>query len=173
MFGGAIETILNRIDRLKFAPKEKDVGIRKHLRGWSFKFQNYCQDYLPQGSQLSASLYWPTVFGLFRQELAPAGAFLLTDRHLMIIAEHKSWFWSLAKDETKYGATFTYFPRDRISRFQIHEHRRINILELTARTAPGTEQFQVSFPPEQTKPIKLLSGQLDRASSRRPEKMLG
>jgi hypothetical protein len=49
MFSGVIETIHNRIDQLKFAPKEKDAGIRKHWEGWSFKFQNYCQDYLPPG----------------------------------------------------------------------------------------------------------------------------
>jgi hypothetical protein len=173
MFSGVIETIHNRIDQLKFAPKEKDAGIRKHWEGWSFKFQNYCQDYLPPGSQLSASLYWPTVFGLFRRELAPAGAFLLTDRHLMSIAEHKSWFWSLAKDETKYGATFTYFPRSRISSLQIHEYRRINILELTAHAAHGAEQFQVPFPTEETERIKLLLGELDRASSQHAEKVIG
>jgi hypothetical protein len=83
-----------------------DPKILKQFRTWSFKFQNYSLDYLPPGSQLSASFYWPTVFGLFRQELAAAGAILLTDRHLVIIAEEKSGFWFGPKDETKYGVGF-------------------------------------------------------------------
>jgi len=169
MFSGVIETVLNRIDGLKDPPKGRDSEILKHFRGWSFKFQNYGQDYLLPGCRLSASLYWPTVFGFFRRELAAAGALLLTDRHLVIIAEERSSFWFRPRDETKYGAAITYFPCSRILGFVIHKYRRINILELTVHGGHGAEQFQVPFPMEETERITSLLGQFERASSQHLE----
>jgi hypothetical protein len=173
MFTGAIDTILNCIDGLKTASKGKDQEISRHLQGCSFKFQNYFRDYLPAGSRLSESLYWPTVFGFFCRELAPAGALLLTDRHLLAIVDEKSSSWFRSKDETKYGVNIAYFPRTRISRFQIHEHRRINILELTVHSAHGAEQFHVPFPMEETERITSLLGQFERAGSQHPEMAIG
>jgi hypothetical protein len=173
LFSGVIETVLNRIDELKTPPKGNDSEIIEQIRDWSFKFQNYGRDYLPPGSRLSASLYWPTVFGFFRRELAAAGALLMTDRHLVIIAEEKSRFWFRPRDETKYGAAITYIPRSRISGFQIHEHRRINILEVAVHRERGGDEFQVAFPMEETERITSLLGRFERVGSQHHEMAIG
>jgi hypothetical protein len=173
LFCGVLETVLNRIDGLKPAPKGNDPEILEQFRGWSFKFQNYGQDYLLPGSRLSASLYWPTVFGFLRRELAAAGAILITDRHLVIIAEEKSRFWFRPRDETKYGATISYLPCGRISGFQIYERRRINILEMAVHSGHGGEPFQVQIPIEETERITSLLGRFGRTSSQHHEMAIG
>ena len=65
------------------------------------------------------------------EKLAPAVAMLLTDRHIVLIAEEKSSRWFHFRRHAKYGAIITYFPLNRFTKeFRIDPHSRFGILEL-------------------------------------------
>ena len=158
MYTKAIHRILHFIHDIENCSSEDDRSILTDLKDWPLKFRNLGWLFLPPRSRLLRALHWPTVLGVFRRELAPAAALFLTDRHLMIMAEEKSRAWFVERDRTKYGAIITYFPRSRISGFQIQEHRRFHILELEAQGAHGAKKFQLLFPPERNEEVtKLMS----------------
>jgi hypothetical protein len=147
-YTSAIEQVLNSIDGIWHPSGERDKKILQDLKDWPLKFRNFGWGYLPAGSKLLNTIYWPTVFGRFGREFASAGAIFLTDRHLVVIAEERSRSWFEKRDRTRYGATITYLPRTRISGFKIQERRRFRVLELEAHAAHGTKKFQVFFPTE-------------------------
>jgi hypothetical protein len=164
-YTNASEHVLNSIDAIWHPSGERDKKILQDLKSWPLKFRNYGWHYLPPGSKLLDALHWPTVFGRFGREFAPAGSIFLTDRHLLVIAEERSRSWFQKKDRTRYGATITYLPRTRISGFQIRERRRFSVLELTAQSARGAEEFQVLFPTEYREEVPKLLGQAFPARS--------
>jgi hypothetical protein len=160
LYGKALYQILDSIDGKTTPPWRKDDAITAALLDWPLKFRNLGLLHVPPASPLLGQLYWPTILGGFRRELAPAGALFLTDRHLIVVVEERSSAWFRKKDEVTYGASITYFPRGRLSGFQIQEHRRFHILELEAEGLAGAEEFQVLFPPENDQEIAKLLSQL-------------
>jgi hypothetical protein len=59
------------------------------FRDWPMKFRNEAKRYWPSGQRLLAALRWPTVCGESRQEIAPAGALLITVRELVLISDEQ------------------------------------------------------------------------------------
>jgi hypothetical protein len=158
MYTNAIQRVLNLIDDVPDPAVKKDRKIFTYLKGWPHKFRNLGWDYLPPGISLLDALHWPTILGGFRRELGPAVALFLTDRHLVILADERSRSWFVKKGHIKVGVIVTYFPRSRISGFQIQKHNRFHVLELEASGAHSAACFQVRFPPEyQEKVVQLVS----------------
>ena len=89
-------------------------------------------------------------------------AMLLTDRHIVIIAEEKSSRWFHFRHHAKYGAIITYFPLNRLADFRIDPHRRFSILELQGHEGHGGERLEIMFPPEKREAV---SGLMEKASS--------
>jgi hypothetical protein len=156
LYTDAIEHVLNSIDGIWHPSGERDKKILQDLANWPLKFRNYGWHCLPYGSKLLNALHWPTVFGRFGREFAAAGALFLTDRHLVVIAEERSRSWFQKKDRTRYGVIITYFPRSRISGFQVQNRRRMRVLELEAHARQGAEKFQVLFPTEYQEEVTRL-----------------
>jgi hypothetical protein len=158
MYTKAIQRVLNLIDDVTGPVIEKDRRILTYLESWPHKFRNSGWDFLPPGSSILDALHWPTILGSFRRELEPAAALFLADRHIVSLADQRSRSWFVKKDSINYGVIVTYFPRSRISGFQIREHNRFHILELQASCVHGAECFQVRFPPEyREKVVGLIS----------------
>lgn len=157
MYLKAIQRVLSLVDGIKEPAVEKDRKIMNYLETWPHKFRNSGWDFLPPGSSLLDAFHWPTILGAIRQELGPAAALFLTDRHLVSLADTQSRSWIVKKDEINYGTIVTYLPRTRLSGYQIQKHNRFHVLELETSTVNGSERFQVRFPPEvQDKVVELL-----------------
>jgi hypothetical protein len=158
MYVKAIQRVLSLMDGIKEPAAEKDQKVMKYLETWPHKFRNSGWDFLPPGSSLLGAFHWPTILGAFRQELGPAAALFLTDRHLVSLADTRSRSWIVKKGEINYGTIVTYLPRSRLSGYQIQRHNRLHVLELETSTPHGAARFRVRFPPElQDKVVELIS----------------
>jgi len=91
LYSGAIRDLLDGIDGAHSPGTLLDPNSRLMLQGWPLKFQNYAVIYMPRGSPLMIAVHWDTLRGAFGREIAPSAALLLTDRHLVVIAEEKSF----------------------------------------------------------------------------------
>jgi hypothetical protein len=142
----AIQDILNAIDGNKEAGAKQDWHKSPLLRDWPLKFRNISIIYAPANSTLIDGLHWTAVYGGFRRQLAPAAAMLLTDRHIMIIAEEKPSGWFQFRPPPDYGEIITYFPLKRLAKFDIHRSARLCVLELEGHGGHGGEKLVIMFP---------------------------
>ena len=88
--------------------------------------------------------------------MAPAAALLLTDRHIIVIAEEKPYGWFQFRERSHYGETITYFPLDRLASFRINEHSRFDILEIVGHEGHGSERLEVILPRDQKEGVTRL-----------------
>jgi hypothetical protein len=65
-----------------------------------------------------------------RRKIGPSAALLLSDRHLVLIAEEKSFRRFGFRRDAKYGGIITYIPRRRLARHETTEQRRARKLTL-------------------------------------------
>jgi hypothetical protein len=99
---------------------------------------------------------WNDIYGRFHRRLAPAAALLLTDRHIIVIAEEKPSSWFQFRARPQYGELITYIPLDRIASFRIAEHSRFHILEIVGHERHGIEKLEIMFPHDQANAVKRL-----------------
>jgi hypothetical protein len=98
----AIELILAGIDPAPGTVTENERNEASMFEHWPMKFRNEARRYWPRGQRLLAALRWPAVYGESKQELAPAGALLITERELVLISdERKSSAEASFEDESK------------------------------------------------------------------------
>jgi hypothetical protein len=145
LYHEAIDLVLDGIDRTRASRSEKDRGASEMLRDWPLKFRNEVLEYLPKGQRLLAATQWPAILGGFRRELAPAGALLVTERELVLIAEEKAPDWSHG-DWAKYGGIITYFPLARLADFHVGQQDRFGVLALYVHASHGGERLEILFP---------------------------
>ncbi len=145
VYSEAVQGILDAIDGTEHASTNRDFSRSSILVGWPLKFRNFSIIYMPEKSQLLDGVYWNEIRDGFGRELAPAVAMLLTDRHIVLIAEEKSSRWFSFRHHTKYGAIITYFPLNRLTDFRIHPHSRFSILELQGHSGQGGEKLEIMF----------------------------
>jgi hypothetical protein len=112
--------------------------------------------YLPEKSRLLDAVYWKEIRGSFNRELGPATALMLTDRHIVLIAEEKGIGWFQFRRHTKHGAVITYFPLDRFVDFHIKAHKRFSILELDGCESQGRERIEVMIPTDKQEVVSRL-----------------
>ena len=162
VYSEAIQDILDAIDGKEHASINRDCSRSSLFLGWPLKFRNFSIIYMPEKSQLLDGVYWNEIRGGFSRELAPAVAMLLTDRHIVIIAEEKSFRWFHFRHHAKYGAIITYFALNRLGDFRIDPHSRFGILELEGHKGHGGEKLEIMFPPDKREAVSRL---MEKASS--------
>jgi len=92
----------------------------------------------------------------FHRQVAPAAAIVLTDRHLMIVAEEKPTRWFQFRPDTHYGEIISYFPLDRLANFGIHRKSRFCVLELEGQRPHEGERLQIMFPLDKQEEVSRL-----------------
>jgi hypothetical protein len=142
----AVQDVLDAMDGKESIVAQQERKVDPTVRDWPLKFQNVTITYTPRGSKLVDGVYWNAIYGGFRRELSPATALLLTDRHIILIAEEKSTSWFRSRREARYGEIITYFPLNRMAKFQLDPQNRFNILELEGYTEHGGEKLEIVFP---------------------------
>jgi hypothetical protein len=161
----ALQNILDEIDQ-NVKSKEDSNWVRSELlRQWPIKFRNVSIIYAPRGSRLLDGVQWNDIYGGFHRQLAPAAAILLTDRHLMVIAEEKPSGWFQFRSRPQYGEIITFFPLDRLASFRISEHSRFDILEIVGHEGQGKETLEIVFPHDQAKAMTRLMKEASLAPS--------
>jgi hypothetical protein len=152
----AIQDILDAIDEKEHAAAKRDWIRSSMVSGWPLKFRNLAIIYLPEKSRLLDAVYWKEIRGSFNRELGPATALMLTDRHIVLIAEEKGIGWFQFRRHTKHGAVITYFPLDRLVDFHIKAHKRFSILELDGCESQGRERIEVMIPTDKQEVVSRL-----------------
>jgi hypothetical protein len=161
LYREAIDLVLDGIDRTRASQSEKDRGTAEVLKDWPFKFRNEVLQYLPKGQSLLAAAQWPAIRGGFRRELAPAGALLVTERELVLIAEEKAPDWYYG-EWAKYGGIITYFPLARLADFHVGQQDRFGVLALHVHASHGGERLEILFPSDHERAV---SKAMDRVRS--------
>jgi len=162
LYSTAIRDLLDGIDDAHSPGTLLDPNSRLMLQDWPLKFQNYAVIYMPRGSPLITAVHWDTLRGAFGRETAPSAALLLTDRHLVVIAEEKSFHRFGFRRDAKYGGIISYIPRRRLVRYDITEQRRARSLILELRIRDTTEKLELLFPTEKCTEVLRLVQQTER-----------
>jgi hypothetical protein len=81
----AIDLMLASLDPARTAASEKGRHQTSMFEAWPMKFRNEAERYWPRGQRMLAAIQWPAN----PQQLAPAGALLMTERELVLISEGK------------------------------------------------------------------------------------
>ena len=165
VYSKAVQDILDAIDGKEHASTHLDWSRSSIFKGWPLKFRNFSIIYMPEQSQLLDGVYWNEIRGGFSRELAPAVAMLLTDRHIVLIAEERSFRWFNFRRHPKYGAIITYFPLNRLADFRIDPHSRFSILELQGHEGHGGEKLEIMFPLEKREAVSRLMRKAPSPSS--------
>ena len=160
-----LQNILDKIDNNLEGKVESNWRGSKVLREWPLKFRNVSNIYAPRGSRLLDGVQWGEIYGGFHRQLAPAAALLLTDRHIIIVAEEKPSGWFQFRERSHYGEIITYFPLDRLASFRISEHPRFDILEIVGHEGHGSETLEILLPHERADAVKRLLKEASFASS--------
>jgi hypothetical protein len=150
-----LQSILDRIDN-NIDKTPSSWGASDILRQWPIKFRNVSNIYAPRNSRLIDGIQWSDIYGGFHRQLAPAAALLLSDRHIVVIAEEKPNGWFQFREPSHYGETITYFPLDRLAGFRINEHSRFDILEIVGHEGHGSEKLEVILPRDQKEGVTRL-----------------
>jgi hypothetical protein len=173
LYQEAVQILLNGIEGGSyFVPRSND-NLYAALRVLPLKFQNAIVKHLPIGQQVLGFVHWPTILGrrlkIFRRELAPAGALVLTNRQLLFISEEKAWSRRLSDVGYKYGYIVTYCPLARVEFVELIEHDSLDAVGAKVRTHELGEKLEIKFPCERKAAIsafvKLVS--LPQLSSER------
>ena len=151
-----LQNILDKIDNNLEGQAQSNWHGSKLLREWPLKFRNVSNIYAPRGSRLLHGVQWGEIYGGFHRQLAPAAALLLTDRHLIIIAEEKPSGWFQFRERSHYGEIITYFPLDRLASFRVSEHARFDILEIVGHEGHGSETLELMLPHDRADAVKRL-----------------
>jgi hypothetical protein len=161
----ALQNILDKIDNNLEGKAESNWHGSKVLREWPLKFRNVSNIYAPRGSRLLNGVQWGEIYGGFHRQLAPAAALLLTDRHIIIIAEEKPSGWFQFRERSHYGEIITYFPLDRLASFRVSEHSRFDIFEIVGHEGHGSETLEVMLPHDRADAVKRLMTEASFAPS--------
>ena len=153
MYSEAVKSILDAIDAPRDGVMTPKLSGTALLSGWPLKFRNFSILYTPQNSQLLDGVCWEEMRGVFGRELAPAAALVVTDRHIIVIAEEKISRWFQFRRSTKYGAIISYLPLDRFTGFRIKPQRRCCILELESHGSYGGETLDVTIPSDKQEAV--------------------
>jgi len=163
LYRDAIRCILDSINQMS-APELEDSGNAAAIvAAWPPHFRNEVQRYGFGGQRLLAAVQWPAVSGGFRRELAPAGALLVTDRELLLMAEDKT-SPSMKVDAPKFGGTITYFPLVRLADFHLGHQERFSILALEVHARHGGEKLEIIIPSGHEKSVRKVMEQATPAT---------
>jgi hypothetical protein len=155
-YSDATQYILDSIDGREGVAMSTLHEGNKVVSGWPLKLRNFSLLYAPKNSQILDGVCWGEIRAAFGHELAPAAALLLTDRHIVVIAEEKITRWFQFRRIAKYGAIITYIPLNRLTGFETAARRRVCVLRLLAREGGGVERFELLFPCDKQSSVSRL-----------------
>jgi hypothetical protein len=158
LYRQAIEPLLNGIHGATSATPVRSENAAAQLDGLPLKFHNAALLYLPDGQRLVSVAHWPGAQSGFNRQLTSAGALLLTDRELVLIAEEQPSPWT--REASKIGEIITYFPLNRLAQFSITRDERLSILVLEVHASHGSEQLEIMFPSEHELGVSKLMEQV-------------
>jgi hypothetical protein len=161
----AVEDILTAIDGDEGVGEKEDLRNSPILRDWPLKFRNISILYAPKNSCLLGGVQWAEVYGAFHRQLAPAAAILLTQRYIVIIAEEKPG-WFQFRPRTNYGQIITYFPINRLAKFEIHRAARFSLLELEGHRGDGGEKLVIMLPGDKEEAVSRLLKSVSASAER-------
>jgi hypothetical protein len=163
----AIDLILAGIDPALTGLAENDRIEASIFEDWPMKIRNEAQRYSPRGQRFLAAIQWPAVSGEARQQLAPAGALLITERELVVIAEEKAFSSESAPQAPSaeapkeiFGGIITFVPRVRLKDSQVSHQEGFGALALQVRAAHGGEKLEVTFPSDNEKAVSKAMEQM-------------
>ena len=155
LYREAIDLMLAGIDPALIGAAQKDGGEVSMFEAWPMKVRNEAQRYWPRGQRFLAAIQWPAVFDGSQGELAPAGALLITERELVVIAEEKEFAAesgpgtpSAGEPKEIFGGIITFVPRIRLKDFHVSHQENLGILALQVHAVHGGEKLEVIFPPD-------------------------
>jgi hypothetical protein len=154
VYSAAVKSILDTIDAHRDGVVTPKLSGTALLSAWPLKFRNFSILYIPQNSQLLDGVCWEEMRGGFGRELAPAAALVVTNRHIIVIAEEKISSWFQFRRSTKYGAIISYLPLDRFTGFKIRPQRHSRVLELESRGNSGGETLDITIPPDKEEAVR-------------------
>jgi hypothetical protein len=149
----AIDLILKSVDQTRAPAVRNDLNAASAFEAWPIKFRTEIERYRPKGQRLSAAIQWPTIFGGFQRELAPAGALLVTQRELVLISEEKTSPRQHPGDLHEFGGIITYFPLARLADFHVSHHEQFGALSLQVHAAHGGDKLEIIFPSGEEKAV--------------------
>jgi hypothetical protein len=158
LYRKAIDLILGGIERgargVPAATEGKENSeATATLEGWPLHFCNEARRYRPWGQRLLGAAQWPAVLAGFRRELAVAGALLVTERELVLMADEKTTAWYPGKDSSKFGGIITYFPLVRLADYHVGHQGLFRALELEMHAGHGGEKLEILFPSDHEEAI--------------------
>ena len=163
----ATDQILAGIDPALSGVAEKDRSEASMFEGWPMKVRNEAQRYWPRGQRFLAAIQWPAVFGGPQEELAPAGALLITERELVVISEEKEFAAesraeapSALEPKEIFGGIVTFVPRVRLRDFHVSHQENFGVLALQVHATHGGEKLEVNFAPDNEKAVSKAMEQM-------------
>ena len=163
----AIDLILAGIDPALSGVAEKDRSETSMFEGWPMKVRNEAQRYWPRGQRFLAAIQWLAVFGGPQEELAPAGALLITERELVVISEEKEFSAesraeapSVLEPKEIFGGIVTFVPRVRLRDFRVSHQENFGVVALQVHATQGGEKLEVNFPPDNEKAVSKAMEQM-------------
>jgi hypothetical protein len=167
LYRDAVDLILAGIDPALHGLTETDRNEAAVFEDWPMKVRNEAQRYSPRGQRFLAAIHWPAVSGGAREQLAPAGALLISERELVIIAEEKAFSSESTPEDASaeapkeiFGGIITFVPRARLKDFQISHQESLGVLALDVRAEHGGQKVEVNFPSEHERPVSTAMEQM-------------
>ena len=166
LYREAIDLMLAGIDPALTGVADKDRIQTQVFRDWPMKVRNEAQRYCPKGQRLLAAVEWRAIFGSSQEQLAPAGALLITERELVVISDEQN---SAAErppespaEEPKetIGGIITFVPRVRLVDFQVSHQESFDVLALQLHAAHGGEKLEIIFPSDDEKAVSRAMEQM-------------
>ena len=153
LYREAIDLMLASIDPVLTGLAENDRIEASIFETWPMKIRNEAQRYSPRGQRYLAAIQWPAILGGSQEQLIPAGALLVTERELVVIAEEEEFSAespseapSAEESRQIFGGIITFVPRVRLKDFRVGHQEGLGVLALELRAADGGEKLEVKFP---------------------------
>jgi hypothetical protein len=151
----AIDLLLDRIDQApaQAAPTDNE-GTTSIFENWPIEFRTAALRYRPKLQRVLAATRWPSIVDGLGRTLCPAGALLMTERELVLIAQEKT-------SHRLHGAgvgNIIYFPLVRLWDFHVSQQQRLGVLALEAHAKRGGERLDILFPADYAKTLSKAMG---------------
>jgi hypothetical protein len=163
----AIDLMLAGIDPALTGVVEKDQIQAQVFRDWPMKVRNEAQRYCPKGQRLLAAVEWRAIFGSSQEQLAPAGALLITERELVVISDEPNAAGERPPETTSaeepketLGGIITFVPRVRLADFHVSHQESFDVLALQLDAAHGREKLEINFPSGDEKAVSRAMEQM-------------
>ena len=167
LYREAIDLMLAGIDPALTGVAEKDRIQAQVFRDWPMKVRNEAQRYCPKGQRLLAAVEWRAIFGSFPEQLAPAGALLITERELVVISDEQNSgeerppeTHSTEEPKETMGGIITFVPRVRLTHFHVSRQEGFDVLALQLHATHGGEKLEIIFPSDDEEAVSRAMEQM-------------